>query len=107
MTKFFVALFALISIASGTANAQSQPQSTPKAEGSSMHRTAAKSILVSGRVSSDGKRFAVDSDNEWDVSNSRALKGHEGSLVTVKGYLDAPRNQIEIVSVNRVQPEVR
>lgn len=107
MTKFFVALFAPIAIAAGAAIAQSQPQSTPKAETTSAHRTAAKSILISGRVSSDGRRFAIAADNEWDVSNSVALKGHEGSLVTVKCYVDAAHNQIQVVSVNRVQPEVR
>jgi hypothetical protein len=89
MAKFFVALFALVSIASVGATAQSPAQATPRAETSSIHRTAAKSILVSGRVS------------------SVALKGREGSLVTVKCYVDAPHNQIQIVSVNRVQPEVR
>lgn len=107
MARFFVALFALISIASAVAIAQSQPQSTPKAETSNVRRNVAKSVLVSGRVSGDGRRFAIDADNEWDVSNSAALKGREGSLVTVKCYVDAPHNQIQIESVNRVQPEVR
>jgi hypothetical protein len=91
----------------GSVWAQSQPQPAAKADSAGAHMAAAKSIVISGRVSSDGRHFLVDADNEWDVSNAKVLKGHEGSLVTVKCYLDANRNQIQIVSVNRVQPEVR
>jgi hypothetical protein len=100
--------FALTTI--GSAWAQSHPQ--PAAKSDTAARSAViKPILISGRVSGDGRHFSVDRDSDpesgWDVSNTRVLKGHEGSLVTVKCYLDANRNQIQILSVNRVQPEVR
>jgi hypothetical protein len=91
----------------GSAWAQSHSQPAAKADRTNAQMGAAKSIVISGRVSSDGKRFLVDTDSEWDVSNARILKGREGSLVTVKCYVDADRNQLQIVSVNRVQPEVR
>jgi hypothetical protein len=85
---------------------RSQPVKT-MSESVGVRQMVVKSILLSGRVSNDGRRFLIDSDNEWDVSNAKVLRGHEGSLVTVKCYVDSSRNQIQIVSVNRVQPEFR
>lgn len=92
----------------GSAWAQSSSQAGMKSD---THSSGTKAILISGRVSEDGLHFAIDrksdSDSEWNVSNVKALKGHKGSLVTVRCYVDASRNQIQILSVNRVQPEVR
>ncbi len=110
MKKLFLAALSLALMTIGNARAQSSPQSATKS-GAGVHSSATKPILISGRVSGDGRHFSVDrdsdSDSGWNVSNIRALKGHEGSLVTVKCYVDASRNQIQILSVNRVQPEVR
>lgn len=109
MKKLFVGvLLALMTM--GTAWAQGSSQSATKSDASS-YASRAKPILISGRVSGDGRHFSTDRDSDfdsgWNVSNVRALKGHEGSLVTVRCYFDATRNQIQILSVNRVQPEVR
>jgi hypothetical protein len=110
MKKLFLAALLLALMTIGSAGAQSSSQSPMKLDASG-RSSATKPILISGRVSSDGRHFSIDrdsdSDSEWSVSNVRALKGHEGSLVTVKCYVDASRNQIQILSVNRVQPEVR
>lgn len=99
---------ALITV--GSASAQSHPQPAAKSD-SNVRSAVIKPILMSGRVSGDGRHFFVERDSDpesgWDVSNARVLRGHEGSLVTVKCYLDTNRNQIQILSVNRVQHEVR
>ncbi len=108
MKKLLLAPLALITMGSASAQNSSQPATKPDA---GAHLSAGKPILISGRVSGDGQHFSFDrdsnSDSEWNVSNVRALKGHEGSLVTVKCYVDASRNQIQILSVNRVQAEER
>ena len=110
MKRLLLVALSLGLIPIGSARAQSHPQSATKSD-TGARSEAIKPILISGRVSGDGRHFSIDRESDpesgWDVSNARILKGHEGSLVTVKCYLDASRNQIQILSVNRVQPEVR
>ncbi|HYM79067.1 MAG TPA: hypothetical protein VE377_24040 [Candidatus Dormibacteraeota bacterium] len=62
---------------------------------------AAKPLVVSGRVSSDGKTLMTDIDSEWKVSNADALKGYEGRLVRVRCYVDSKADRIEILSVKK------
>jgi hypothetical protein len=106
MKKLLLTTLLFLLLAFVAVQAQDHPRPI-SGEGAAVRQVAAKSVMISGRVSNDGHRFSVDSDNELDVSNAKALKGHEGSLVTVKCYVDSILNRIEIVSVNRVQPEVR
>jgi len=63
--------------------------------------TAAKPLVVSGRVSNDGKMLLTDLDSEWTVSNVSALKGHEGHLVRVKCLVDSAKNKIEILAITK------
>jgi hypothetical protein len=63
--------------------------------------TAAKPLVVAGRVSNDGKMLLTDIDSEWMISNASALKGHEGHLVRVKCLVDSAKNKIEILSVTK------
>jgi hypothetical protein len=49
--------------------------------------------------------LVTDLDTEWTVSNADVLKGREGSLVTIKCYVDPDRNQIRVLSVRAAQPE--
>lgn len=110
MKRLLLATVSIMLIATGNAWGQGRAQSAAKSE-TAAQSSATKPILISGRVSGDGRHFLIernsDSDNVWEISNARALKGHEGSLVTVKCYVDANRNQIQVLSVNRVQSEVR
>jgi hypothetical protein len=110
MRRIFLTAMSLAFLTMGISSAQS-PQSGSKPYRANSHPIATRPILISGRVSGDGRHFSInrdsDSESEWEVSNARALKGHEGSLVTVKCYVDASRNQIQVLSVNRVQSEVR
>lgn len=111
MKRILLGTLLLALIAIGNAGAQSRPQTSTKSDSANGPSVGLKPVLISGRVSGDGRHFSLDrdsdSDSQWEVSNAKVLKGHEGSLVTVKCYLDASRNQIEILSVHRVQPEVR
>jgi hypothetical protein len=61
----------------------------------------AKPLMVSGKVSLDGKKLLTDIDSEWTVSNADALKGHEGSVVRVKCYVDTEKSSIKILSIKR------
>lgn len=60
---------------------------------------AAKALIVSGRVSDDGRMLLTDIDSEWSVSNADALKGHEGHMVRVRCYVDSAKNKIQILSL--------
>jgi len=72
-----------------------------------MVRWAPKSLTVSGKVSVDGRTLLTDIDSEWSISNSEALKGREGTLVTVKCYVDTERSQMRVLSVRSAQPEAK
>ena len=67
---------------------------------------SARSLMVSGKVSSDGKTLLTDIDSEWNVSNAEALKGHEGRMVTVKCYVDTGKNQLQVLYVKPTKSEV-
>ena len=111
MKRTLLATLSLALFAIGSGWAQDHAQPATKSDTAEVRSPAIRPILISGRVSGDGRHFSIDrdsdSDTQWDVSNAKALRGHEGSLVTVKCYVDSNRNQIQILSVNRVQPEVR
>lgn len=62
---------------------------------------AAKVLLVSGRVSNDGKMLDTDLDSQWQISNPEALKGHEGRLVRIRCYVDTSRNKIQVLTVKK------
>jgi hypothetical protein len=72
-----------------------------KSEASKPEITPAKPLVVSGRVSNDGKTLMTDIDSEWTIDNAEALKGHEGRLVKVKCYVDTAKNRIQILSVKK------
>ncbi len=67
-----------------------------------------KAVSLSGKVSDDGKMFVSDKDNKsWTINNPEALKGHEGHHVTVKGHLDADKNEIHVTSVKMAKGEMK
>lgn len=103
--KLAAVSFALIT--AGIASGQDQPQSANAKPDTTIDRPATRSLTVSGRVSSDGRRLVTDLDSEWTISNAETLKGREGNLVTVKCYVDSNRNQIHVLSVRAAQPEVK
>ncbi len=102
--SLFLLLFLLL--ACGVGFSQNSPQ-IAKQIPSVDRPPAAKSLTVSGKVSSDGRSLFTDLDSEWAVSNAEALKGHEGSLVTVKCYIDFAGNQIHVVSVRTSPTDVK
>jgi hypothetical protein len=66
-----------------------------------------KPLVVSGRVSRDGKTLLTDIDSEWSVTDPASLKGVEGRRVTVKCYVDTERSRIQILRVKKEQDEVK
>jgi hypothetical protein len=95
LISFALALVtSLLALAQETAKPAEMKQDTMKAE-----KASAKAVSLSGKIGADGKTF-VDKDNKsWTVSNPEALKGHEGHEVTLKGHVDAAKNEIRVVSV--------
>lgn len=69
--------------------------------GDSTRPTAAqtKGILLSGKVSGDGKQFLADDDNTWTVANRDVVKGLEGRFVLVKCRMDVSNRAIRVLSV--------
>jgi len=68
---------------------------------------ASKPLMVSGKVSPDGKTLVTDIDSEWLVSNPETLKGHEGRRVTVKCYVDTEKSRIQVLRVKKEESELK
>jgi hypothetical protein len=68
---------------------------------------SAKPLVVSGKVSPDGKALLTDIDSEWVVSNPEVLKGQEGLRVTVKCYVDTAKGRIQILRVKKEEGEMK
>jgi hypothetical protein len=96
-----------LALSSGLARAQDTPPSTNMPDQSASRLPVPKALVVSGKVSNDGRTLLTDLDTEWNISNSEILKGREGSLVTLKCYVDSDRNQIRVLSVKTAQPETK
>jgi hypothetical protein len=54
-----------------------------------------------------GHTLFTDLNTGWAVSNAEALKGREGSLVTVKCLVDSEHNEIHVLSVRTAPSEVK
>jgi len=98
MKNAALALLAAILLLPGLVLAQ---EKTTESKPVASPRMSAKTLMVSGKVSDDGKTLVTDLDSEWTVSNAEILKGLEGRLVRVKCYVDSARNQLQILSVKR------
>jgi hypothetical protein len=66
-----------------------------------------KPLVVSGKISTDGKTLMTDLDSEWVVSNPETLKGLEGSRVSVKCYVDTEKSRIQILRVKKEEGELK
>jgi hypothetical protein len=64
-------------------------------------RTSSKVLIVFGKVSNDAKTLVTDLDSEWKVANANVLKGYEDRLVRVRCYINAEKNQLQILSIKR------
>jgi hypothetical protein len=101
LTKMMLAASLTLCLCSVLAFAQ-QSSSQPVA----VSAGSVRPLIVSGKVSADGKSLLTDIDSEWIVSNAETLKGHEGRLVTVKCYVDTEKNRLQVLTVRRTANEV-
>jgi len=101
MKRLMIESVAALLLISALSVAQEQTEKT-KPDASS---SPAKTLLVYGRVSNDGKKLVTDLDSEWTVSNSETLRGREGTLVRVRCYVESDRNRIRILSIKKEQGE--
>jgi hypothetical protein len=97
-----IASLAAVAVAQDQAGTNSNEQSTHA--GTTM---SSKPLVVSGKVSPDGKSLLTDIDSEWAVSNPEVLKGHEGRRVTVKCYVDTEKSRIQILRVKKEDGELK
>ena len=57
-------------------------------------------ITMTGSISYDSRVFTSDNDQKsWSITNTDSVKGHEGKKVTVKGWVDADKNEMCVESV--------
>ena len=61
----------------------------------------AKGVILSGKVSDDGKQFVADDDNSWSIANAETTKGLEGRFVVVKCRMDLNKRAIRVLSVEQ------
>lgn len=66
---------------------------------------ASKTLMVSGRVSVDGKMLVTDLESEWTIENAGVLRGYEGDLVRVRCVVDSDRSRLQILSVKKENGE--
>jgi hypothetical protein len=97
MKTTFLATLACVLVISGTLFAQ-ENSTTAKQENPGL---STKPLIVSGRLSNDGRTLLTDIDSEWIVDNSESVKGYEGRLVKVKCYVDTEKSRIHILSVRK------
>lgn len=96
MKKVLIMVFSVIVLASLGGWAQTSSQKSEK--GSTA--TSAKTMTMTGTVSSDGKMFVSDKDNKsWNVDNPEALKAHEGHHVSVTANEDAATDKLHVDAV--------
>ncbi len=58
-----------------------------------------KAVMLSGRVSDDGKLLISEDQDRWTVSNPSLLAPHTGQLVNVKCQLSADQTSIHVLLV--------
>lgn len=103
-------IFVVLAVASLTAGALAQDQAGTNSNEQATHAATAissKPLMVSGKVSPDGKSLLTDIDSEWAVSNPEVLKGHEGRRVTVKCYVDTEKSRIQVLRVKKEDSELK
>ena len=102
-------MLVVLAIVSLTSSALAQDQAASSNE-QSLHAASAmssKPLIVSGKVSPDGRTLVTDIDSEWAVSNPEALKGREGLRVSVKCYVDTEKNRVQILRVKKEDSELK
>lgn len=92
--KTVILVMIATTLISATVFAQEKSEAKPEI-------AVSKPLMVSGKVSNDGKTLMTDIDSEWTIGNVEALRGHEGRLVKVKCYVDTAKNRIQILSVKK------
>ncbi len=103
--RFTALLLALVQPGLALGQEPSRPSTAPP--DASVARSTPKPLTVSGKVSSDGRNLLTDIDTEWAISNAEILKGREGTLVTIKCYVDTDRSLIRVLSVKSGRPEAK
>jgi hypothetical protein len=73
MKRFLCAALVVLFVASPFALAH------PMGDGNHSSVASTKWVEVSGKLSTDGKVFVADDDNEWRITNAELLKGREGT----------------------------
>ncbi len=61
-------------------------------------RVQVKGVVLSGQLSSDGKKLLADDDNEWTLSNADSVKGLEGRYVSVRCRMNPKEGTIRVLS---------
>jgi hypothetical protein len=103
-TSILIVIVILSLLPAAVAQDQAGSNDEARRAGSAM---STKPLVVSGKVSLDGKSLLTDIDSEWVFSNPEVLKGHEGLRVTVKCYVDTGRSRIQILRVKKEESEIK
>ena len=94
-------LASLSALAQETTKPNDMKQDTMKAD------KMGKAVSVSGKIGDDGKTFVDKDGKTWSITNPEAVKGHEGHEVTLKGHVDAAKNEVHVVSLKMGKGEMK
>ena len=104
MKKLMIISFALALLMSAVAVAQYGEQQPDNSKSG----TSMKAVSITGKISDDGKMFVNDKDSKsWTISNSDAVKGHEGHHVTLQAHVDADKNEVHAVSLKMAKDSMQ
>jgi hypothetical protein len=65
--------------------------------------TSTRAVLLSGRISDDGRVIVSEDQDRWAVSNPKAVQGLGGQWVTVKCQLSSDQTSIHVLSIKSNQ----
>ena len=99
--KFMPLALALVCICAGAQqNSRSGAVRVQNADAATISK---KAVMLSGRVSNDGKMLVSEDQDQWAVSNPGTLAGHAGRVVTVKCQLSPNQDSIHVLSVKAAE----
>lgn len=102
MNKRTFAAFAIALLSTAVVAQQDSRTGAVRLENADSTITAKKAVMLSGRVSNDGKLLVSEDKDQWTVSNPAVISKHAGQFVNVKCQLSADQNSIHVLLVQPV-----
>lgn len=105
VTLIFIA-FALL-LCAGTMAQQNSRSGAVRLQKADTTTMGVRAVMLSGRISNDGKTLVSEDQDKWKVSNPDVLAGQLGRIVTVKCRLSDDQTSIHVLSLTSFETNYR